>query len=259
MSMELDYIHLGDCLAWLKTLPSASVDAVITDPPYSSGGQFRGDRMASPNKKYLQTQTKREYVEFTGDNRDQRSFGYWCSLWLSEARRIAKPGAVICCFADWRQLPMTTDVVQAGGWVWRGIWVWDKTEAARPVLGRFRAQCEYVVWGSNGGMPQSEEIGVIPGVYRGGVKVAEKLHTTGKPLDVMKEVLRIVPSDGIVLDPFAGSGTTLLAAKMSGRRYLGCELSSEYHRIATERLQRSFMPMSFSEKSGGLFAMEAGR
>jgi site-specific DNA-methyltransferase (adenine-specific) len=253
MNLELDSIHFGDCLAWLKTLPSACVDAVITDPPYSSGGQFRGDRMADTNSKYVQSDTKRQYIEFSGDNRDQRSFGYWCTLWLSEALRVTKPGGVICCFSDWRQLPIVTDVVQAGGWVWRGIWVWDKTEGVRPQLGRFRSQCEYVAWGSNGSMPPSAEIGVLPGVYRAVVKAKDKLYSTGKPLDVMTELLRIVPPEGIVLDPFAGSGTTLLAAKLSGRRYLGCELSPEYHRIATERLLQSFMRTQFGEMNGELF------
>ncbi len=252
--MMLDTLHLGDCLAWLQTLPDASVDAVITDPPYSSGGQFRGDRMADTNSKYVMTKTRRQYVEFSGDNRDQRSFGYWCALWLSEARRVTKPGGIICCFSDWRQLPVVTDVVQAGGWVWRGIWVWDKTEGVRPHLGRFRSQCEYVVWGSNGAMPLSEKIGVLPGVCRAVVKTKQKLHSTGKPLEVMNELLRIVPAEGIVLDPFAGSGTTLLAAKLSGRRYLGCELSPEYHRIATERLRQSFRPTQWDKENGGLFS-----
>lgn len=252
--MKLDYLHLGDCLEWLKTLPDASVDAVITDPPYSSGGQFRGDRMAGTNAKYVQTGTKRKYVEFSGDNRDQRAFGYWCSLWLSEARRISRPGGVLCFFSDWRQLPTVTDVVQAGGWVWRGIWVWDKTEAVRPQMGRFRAQCEYVIWGTNGAMPVSENSVVLPGVCRSGVRTKEKLHSTGKPIEVMNELLRIVPPCGIVLDPFAGSGTTLLAAKLSGRRYLGCEMSPEYHRIASDRLEQSFAPKQFGADTGGLFS-----
>ncbi len=137
-----------NCLARLRDMPDACVDAVITDAPYSSGGFTRGDRMAAPSAKYEQSGQKLERVDFAGDNRDQRSFGYWCALWLAECLRIARPGSPICLFTDWRQLPTTTDALQAGGWVWRGILPWDKTEGARPMRGRFTAQCEYVVWGS---------------------------------------------------------------------------------------------------------------
>lgn len=63
-------LHRGDALAVLRDLPSGSVDAVITDPPYSSGGMVRGDRMASTKLKYVQTgSASHELDDFTGDNR----------------------------------------------------------------------------------------------------------------------------------------------------------------------------------------------
>jgi site-specific DNA-methyltransferase (adenine-specific) len=96
-------------------MPDASVDAVITDPPYSSGGFTRGDRSASTTAKYTLTGTQIERPAFAGDNRDQRSFGYRCALWLSECLRVAKTGAPIAVFTDWRQLPTMTDAIQAAG------------------------------------------------------------------------------------------------------------------------------------------------
>ncbi len=117
-------LHQGDALAVLRSMPDASVDAVITDPPYSSGGFTRGDRSLPPAMKYTMNGTKIERPTFAGDNRDQRSFGYWCALWLGECLRVAKPGAPLCVFTDWRQLPTMTDAIQAGGWVWRGIVDW---------------------------------------------------------------------------------------------------------------------------------------
>lgn len=252
--MQFNTVHLGECLAWLKTLPDAIADAIITDPPYSSGGMVRGDRMQATNIKYLQTGDVDLYAGFSGDNRDQRAFGYWCTLWLSEALRITKPGGAICCFTDWRQLPTTTDAIQAGGWVWRGIVPWDKTEAVRPVLGRFRSQAEYVVWGSNGPMPLAPERGALPGAYRMDVKISDKQHTTGKPVELMKALLRIVPEGGLIVDPFAGSGTTLLAAKLTGRHFLGCEISPTYHKVAMERLEKPFAPMkALGAETGSLF------
>lgn len=105
----------GEALAVLRTLPDASADALICDMPYSSGGAFRGDRMASTDEKYVQYESQGRRPDFAGDNRDQRSFAYWCALWMSECLRIAKPGALGAVFTDWRQLPTTTDAFQAGG------------------------------------------------------------------------------------------------------------------------------------------------
>jgi site-specific DNA-methyltransferase (adenine-specific) len=227
----------GDALAVLRSMPDASVDAVITDPPYSSGGFTRGDRSMPPAMKYTMNGTKIERPAFSGDNRDQRSFAYWCALWLGECLRVAKPGAPLCVFTDWRQLPTMTDAVQAGGWVWRGIVVWDKTEACRPAMGRFAAQCEYVVWGTAGPSRDDEEVGCLWGVIREPVRMADKHHVTGKPRVVMQQLVRICPPSGIVLDPFAGSGTTGVAALLEGRRFVGNEISAEYVGIARQRLE----------------------
>lgn len=142
-------LHHGEALAVLAEIPTASVDAVITDPPYSSGGQVRGDRMGSARSKYVSTSAQHTLETFGGDNRDQRSYQYWCALWLAECLRVTKPGGVLAMFTDWRQLPATTDAVQAGGWVWRGIIPWVKPDA-RPQKGRFSASAEYVVWATNG-------------------------------------------------------------------------------------------------------------
>ena len=218
-------------------MPDASVDAVITDPPYSSGGFTRGDRSLPPAMKYTMNGTKIERPAFSGDNRDQRSFAYWCALWLGECLRVAKPGAPLCVFTDWRQLPTMTDAVQAGGWVWRGIVVWDKTEACRPAMGRFAAQCEYVVWGTAGPSRDDEDVGCLWGVIREPVRMADKHHVTGKPTAVMQRLVRICPPEGVVLDPFAGSGTTGVAALLERRRFAGVETTGDYISIAHERLR----------------------
>jgi site-specific DNA-methyltransferase (adenine-specific) len=225
-----------EALAVLASLPDASIDAIVTDPPYSSGGFTRGDRMGTTNSKYTLGSTRIARPDFAGDNRDQRSFGYWCTLWLSECLRVAKPGAPICVFSDWRQLPTMTDVLQAGGFVWRGLVVWDKTEARRHAMGRFAAQCEYVVWGTAGPSPDREDVGCLWGVIREPVRFVDKHHVTGKPTAVMQQRVRVCPPEGTVLDPFAGSGTTGVAALLEGRRFVGIEITNEYATVARERL-----------------------
>ncbi len=235
-------LRCGDALAWLESLPKDSVDAVIVDPPYSSGGRSASARKRAPSAKY-QRAAKRRYPEFEGDGRDQRSWMRWMALWLSQALRVARPGAPICLFSDWRQLPAATDALQVGGWLWRGVVPWDKTGAARPVLGRFTQQAEFIAWGSNGAMVKDRRCNtasnIIPGVLRHRVDPRDKHHLTGKPTALMRDVVRICEPGGTILDPFAGSGTTGVAALELGYRFLGCELSPEYADIATRRLERA--------------------
>lgn len=215
----------GDALALLAALPDACVDAVVTDPPYSSGGAFRGDRARSTDAKYTSSEYQGRRPDFAGDVRDQRAWAYWCALWLGECLRAAKPDARLVAFADWRQLPSLTDAIQGGGWIWRGIVPWDKTEAARPTPGGFKNQCEYAAWASNGPLPAPEEgNGGLQGCFRHKVKQDDKHHQTGKPTPLMRDLVQICPAGGVILDPFAGSGTTGVAALAEGgRRVILCE------------------------------------
>lgn len=237
-------IHHGEALAIIRTMPSASVDALITDPPYSSGGLTRGDRNQDPRLKYCQTgsATAELVGHFGGDNRDQRSFMLWCTLWLSEALRITRPGGAVAVWTDWRQLPTMTDALQAGGWVWRGIGQWIKT-SARPQKGRFSAAAEYLVWGSAGGMQDGNGVcspGVIwnePTILETAVSTEDRVHLTQKPDRVMEWALSTVVENGCVLDPFAGSGSTGVACIRTGRSFVGIEYENHYHEVAMRRLR----------------------
>lgn len=223
----------GDALTILPTLEANSFDALITDPPYASGGLTAAARARPPSAKYCRDGG---HADFVGDERDQRSHLKWMHLWLSECARVLKDGAPVLLFTDWRQLPLTTDALQIAGFTWRGITVWDKTEGVRPQLGRFRNQAEYIVWGSKGNMPLDRRAPVLPGVIREPVRKADKHHLTGKPTELMRQLVRICEKGGRVLDPFAGSGTTMVAAQLEGYSSLGCEMTALYSSVACERL-----------------------
>lgn len=231
-------LYHGDALAVLRELPSASVDAVITDPPYSSGGMFRGDRMDDVHTKYVQTDSQSNAtVAFTGDNRDSFGYWFWCSVWLTECLRVVKPGGISALFTDWRQLPITVGGIQSGGWVWRGIVPWHKPNG-RPVQGRWANSCEYVVWGTNGPRPL-EIVGphAFPGFYQATAPiVSERDHLTQKPLSVMRALVQVVPEGGVVLDPFMGAGTTGVAAVIERRKFIGSELTEHFTKVAAERI-----------------------
>ncbi len=235
----------GNALRLIDQLPDNCIDAVVTDPPYSSGGNFRGDRIGKTSDKYQNTENRGIYEEFSGDTRDQHSYQHWCALWMGEALRVARMGSPICVFTDWRQLPATTDALQAAGWVWRGIAVWDKTEAARPQYGRFRSQCEYVIWGSKGAWWSNDrkDLPAYAGVMRQVIKQSDKHHIAGKPLSVMRWLMSVAPPGGIVLDLFTGSGSTLVAAAETGRQYIGFELDSHWTEQAMQRTSAVRIPL----------------
>lgn len=227
-------LRQGDSLLLLRDIADETVDLLLTDPPYSSGGMFRGDRAgASTSDKYVQTGTLAERHDFDGDTRDQRGFLAWASLWLAECWRASKVGGSCLVFTDWRQLPTLTDAIQAGGWVWRGVVVWDKTAQARPRPG-FSSRAEYLVWGTRG--PFRREV-YLPGLISAAApRGDERRHMTEKPLGLLEQLVEICPPGGLVLDPFVGSGSTLDAARNRGRRAIGFELNDRHLETAALRL-----------------------
>ena len=225
----------GDCLPFMKAMPDASFDAVITDPPYASGGLTTADRKASPVRKYI---SRDRHPSFDSDTRDQRSHFMWSVMWMAEALRLTREGGWLMVCSDWRQLPTTSDALQVAGWTWRSIVVWDKTEACRPHQGIFRNQTEFVLVATRGSIGKEQERPrVFPaGVFRHYLKPADKHHLTGKPVPLMAHLMTVLPAQSKILDPFAGSGSTLAAAQNLGHVATGIELSPEYYRIACNRL-----------------------
>lgn len=126
----------------MRQLPGGSYDAIMTDPPYASGGLTTAERKASPVRKYI---SRNKHPSFDFDTRDQRSHFMWSVLWMAEALRLTREGGWLMVCSDWRQLPTTSDALQVAGWTWRSVVTWDKTEACRPHQGMFRNQAEFVL------------------------------------------------------------------------------------------------------------------
>jgi site-specific DNA-methyltransferase (adenine-specific) len=240
-------LHLGDCLEILPTLEAGSIDAVITDPPYSSGGAYRSDRNQKTEVKYQHAaETNRTYASFSGDNRDQRSFEKWCTLWMSACLSKTREGGVIGCFIDWRNIASVVDAVQMAGWVYRGVTPWYKGSDQRPVKGWFRRNIEYIVWGSCGPMLTGHlaDGECLDGMFFHRINGIEKYHQTGKPIELMQDVISVRPDIQVVLDPFMGSGTTGIACLNTGKDFIGCELSPDYFEIAQRRIAEAQRQMT---------------
>ena len=231
----------GDCLEMMEHIPDGGVDMVLTDPPYSSGGLYAGERQANTRTKYCDRKYNGAYRfrDFSGDNMDQRSFTEFMRMVLSKARQKCRPGAIAAVFVDWRNLPAITDALQAAGWIWRGIVVWDKG-TSRNQPGRFRNDCEYIAWGSNGRLPVDWTPGfkALPGCYHiPGVNTKQKHHQTEKPVELLEKLLAICPAGGMILDPFMGSGSTGAACANTGRSFTGIELDPGYFETAQRRVE----------------------
>lgn len=226
-------LYHGDCLDCLNEV--SGLGAVITDPPYSSGGAFRGDRMLSTIAKYTNGDTLAYRTEFAGDTRDQRGFLVWCTLWLGLARARATAGARVLSFTDWRQLPTLSDAIQCAGWVWRGIATWHKP-GIRMQRGSFSGSAEYVVWGTNG--PLTDHDGAPQNVFAC-APVADKVHIAEKPVSVAFWLLKAIEPGVLVVDPFMGTGSILQAARISGHPCVGIDIDERYCEIAARRLDEA--------------------
>jgi site-specific DNA-methyltransferase (adenine-specific) len=244
-------IYHGEAVDVMAQLAPQSCDVMLTDPPYSSGGMFRADRVKDPADKYRgwsqnQDGTSRPptavYGSFGGDNLDQWAWIRWVAGWSRCARQVIRTGGHGFMFSDWRQLPAATDAAQFGGWTWQGITVWDKG-VARPTKGRFRNHIEYVVWMTNGQGDRSEmypsALIPVPTVGHG-----EREHVTQKPVELLQHLLAVMPAGPMtVLDPFMGSGSTLVAAKYAGHKAIGIEVDERYCEIAARRMAQEVLPL----------------
>ncbi|MFM9628969.1 site-specific DNA-methyltransferase [Streptomyces galilaeus] len=236
-------LHQGDALTVLPTLPSASVTATITDPPYNSGGTTNAQRTSDTARgKYVSGDARHELLDFDGDNRDQRGYTAWMSLVLAECYRITEAGGPLLVFTDFRQLPATSDALQAAGWTWRGIVPWHKP-ISRPMRGGFKRACEYILWATKGPVDAARNPVYLPGLFSASQPRGKgRVHITQKPDDLMAELVKVCVPAGTVLDPFTGSGATGIAALASGRSFTGIEQSAPIAGIARPRLAEAAAP-----------------
>ena len=239
-------LYRGDMFSAMPDMPE--VDALIADPPYCSGGMYRADRVKSVSDKYEQSGVVNKRLPFAGDGKDQRAFMGWMHLWLRAAP--VKIGGRVMVFSDWRQLPAVTDAMQWADLCWRGVLTWDKGLGSRaPHKGYARHQAEFVAWGTNGPCPVATHAGPFPGVYSHAVRQSDKHHMAGKPTPLMIDLCQHVEPDGIILDPFMGSGTTGVAALLSGRRFIGVEIDPGHFATACARIEEAARRMGLASVS----------
>jgi site-specific DNA-methyltransferase (adenine-specific) len=199
----LNKIILGDSRELLKSFPDKSVDLIITDPPYGMSFQsnYRQDK----------------YDKIEGDD----TFPLWM---FDEFDRIARNAVYIFC--RWDNLIEVPPPKSVLAWVKNN---WSMGDLKHEHGRQWEACCFYPKEGH-------EFVKRIPDVIHAD-RTGNSLHPTEKPVALLETIIAANVGQTI-LDPFAGSGSTLLAAKNLGRDFIGIEFSEKYVEIIKERLKQ---------------------
>jgi len=228
-------IYIGDGLDVLRSMESRSVNVVCMDPPYASGAFSEAARQSGLPQGVKGDESSKWFV---GDGMGTAGLVWLLRSIAFEATRVLVDGGWLLCFCDWRQITNIAPALESAGLRFRSLVIWDKGSAGMGV--GFRPQHECILCLTTGtGMPAVhafDDSGNVMRVNR--VSASDKKHPTAKPVDLMRKLLRITcPVGGLVVDPFAGSGSTLVAAVTLGMNAVGVERSPEFAAIAVERLR----------------------
>jgi site-specific DNA-methyltransferase (adenine-specific) len=228
-AVSAEIIH-GDCLDVLREMPDASVDGVVTDPPYASGGR----QPASARNIVSKADGRANEDWFLGDNMGADTYRWWMREVGRECLRVSSPASHANVFCDWRQYSTLVEAWESVGWTLRGVVVWDKAKGG--AMGSFwRNNHEWVAVFTKG-PPRKLPHGSFFNTWTG-TKPQGAHHPTEKPIALMRYLVSShTPSDGTILDPFNGSGTTGVAALMEGHAYIGIEREAAYVEIARQRI-----------------------
>ena len=201
----------GDCTAVLKTLPGGSVDFVLTDPPYLVRYTDRSGRTVRND---------------SGSN-SASVLGAFAELY-----RVMKPNSLCVSFYGWNRVDAFFEAWKSAGFTPVAHIVFSKQYASARRFVAYSHEAAYLLAKGRPNMPANPISDVLPWRYSG-----NRFHPTEKSVETLKPLIEAFtkPSD-VVLDPFAGSGSSLVTAALSGRRYIGIELEAKYCQLAQRRL-----------------------
>lgn len=207
----VDRVLTGDCVPIMQSLPGASIDLVVTDPPYLARYRGRDGRIVP------------------GDDRAD-----WVAPAFRQIYRVLKPDSFCVSFYGWPHVETFMRAWKAAGFRPVGHMVWHKEYASRTGFLQARHEQAYLLAKGYPPRPDRPIADVQPWTYSG-----NRHHPTQKAVAVIEPLIAAFSSPGdLVLDPFLGSGTTALAAQGCGRRYLGIELDDGFTAIAERRLTK---------------------
>lgn len=244
---------LGDCLEVMRTLPDASVDMIWTDPPYGHSNHD-GDLNANLNR-------KRGLESKPIANDDPESFRAVLDGMLTEAVRVMPRDCCCCCCCCGGGGPRPTfawvaDRMDRDGLSFFHSVIWDKRN---PGLGwRFRRQHEMIMIAHRtGGKLLWRDDAVAARNVFSELPPRERQHPNEKPISMVRHFIEL-HGPKTVLDPFMGSGTTLVACAQFKIAGIGVEIDSEYFDAACRRVEEAYRQPDFFRGSVSRKAEQEG-
>ena len=233
-------VMLGDCLEIIPLLPK--VDLVITSPPYNLGGDFH-------------TMSKGKRVSYgdygaCGDNMSEPDYQEWQTEFLDTVyHQLTETGNL---FYNHKNRLKDFELISPLKWIFRSCLmlrqeiVWDSTNEMNYDKRRFTPCHEKIYWLSKTKTHLNNKNALQDcWVFRNKIKRSESNHPATYPKDIVLNLIDVAENNkGLILDPFLGSGTTLITSKELGRNAIGIEISEKYCEIAKLRLintQRSLL------------------
>jgi DNA modification methylase len=239
--METNKIIEGDCIEEMKKMLDNSVDAIVTDPPYSISNEviitrgrnkmkFKGKDISHNFGEWDKFKSKEDFWKFTYS-------------WLDECSRILKEGRIIVIFFDRDKINFISKYLQEKGFKCKGYFAYIKSNPvpqARKVKWMNGWEMAGLWQKPNGKLVYNYQLGqhkdyVIHSICSGKERTK---HPTQKPLAVIKPFIEYWTNEReTILDPFAGSGTTGVACLQTGRNFILIEKELEYIEIIKARLK----------------------
>lgn len=216
-------IYHEDALVVLPTLPSAHL--VVTDPPYIIGSMSAGSLGSK-----------------SGTWADMMNSALWFATWYRAAR--VRPDGAIWTFCNWRSLPVVQRAAYDAEKAITSVLVWDKEWIGPGGPNGLRPSYELValICGEQFTIPDRG----VPDIWRcqvGSYKATG--HPAEKPVELVQRIIEVSarPAGSLIVDPFLGSGTTAVAAKKSGHRFVGIEADERYCEMAARRLDQGVLDL----------------
>jgi site-specific DNA-methyltransferase (adenine-specific) len=208
-SLTINRVLHGDCIEVMRQLPACCIDFILTDPPYLVNYRDRDGR------------------SIKNDNNAD-----WLKPAFAEAYRVLRPNSFMVTFYGWNKVDRFMDAWRSAGFYAVGHLVFRKSYASSKRFVRYEHEQAYLLAKGRPALPEKPIADVIDMPYSG-----NKIHPTQKPIAALLPLVEAFSSKGgLVLDPFCGSGSTLIAARQLHRRYLGIEFDPRHHAAASKRL-----------------------
>ncbi|WP_233758686.1 DNA-methyltransferase [Helicobacter acinonychis] len=206
------------------------VNHIITDPPYN---------ISKDNNFSTMNSAKRQGVDFGEWDKNFDLFG-----WIKSYSQILDANGSFIIFCSYRFLSHICDTLERSNCEVKDILVWQKSNPMpRNINRRYVQDMEFAVWAVKKGAKwvfnKPNDKKYLRAIYTAPVVSGFERteHPTQKSLKVMQEIIRThTNKEDLILDPFMGSGSTGVAAVITGRKFLGIELSEKYYNIALSRL-----------------------